>query len=346
MLPSNSVNYEGIETKSKDKGGFFSPIETIERSKDDIVIYPINKQRVNNTLNFSASLNNTNEKFMDTRASKDNKNYYKRNMSNYSQKQLAPGEADDSLNGKVDKLIDDIKRDTSQSQKRKGRPPNNDAESALLKHKLNSTVETYSSKVEDYFSRVVGGVKKNTNVIKGISDKIMRLQPKKRFIPDTSSTNRKTPEEKPKNIYTTINNRINEGSLNYLCFGGIKSSQKKFKSVLKEKVNNSFFQGEHDFYFGKITKLPLETLNTPTNNLNSLSNLNNLNNITSFNNSTEYNSLKPATSLTSLNSSSKRTKKSGYPHEIKEGIGLKKKNDFFDFNYQSKFLPNIKKNRI
>jgi len=279
ILPSNKVNYESninIGRKKKEKGIWSSldnlnNISTIN-SGSIIKIYPINKQNAFGTgfgfLRSEADLGI------------ENQNVYKRNPSNNHIKHLFNPEAvERTQKVKVDKVnkLEKIiveKRDTSQKN-RPSKPLTNDVESAILNNKMNYNIEVVQDprRTEDYFSKVIGGFSKSNHIIKEISDKMLRLEPKRKseFFFENQ---KKQKNEMPKNIYEAISNRVNEGGLNYLCKGGFKVKNKNLNAIMYEKMNNTLItanapnnvkpvyknnnnttMGKNEFYFGNLDRL-------------------------------------------------------------------------------------------
>lgn len=274
---NNNPNNKNTKNTKKGNNNNYNNMEMISRSKDDIVIYPINTQKLSN------NISNLHNEILKSHNKNIDKTFFNRNALNTSQQNLISEDKDDSLNGKVDKLIVDIKRDTSlKKSKQPNQKPNNKQtnKTTFKKHKLNTSVENPTFKSEDYFTNVVGNIKKNTEAIKGVSDKIMKLDPKRNnhkidAVTKGESENISVMPRlllKPKNKYgdsTNITNnsnlsKINEekGNLDNFVKNIVKGAarakepsstkRKNFNQALKDKINNSLFPGEQEFYFGNM----------------------------------------------------------------------------------------------
>ncbi len=268
ILPSNPVKLDShlLVNKKNHKIVVNMSIEN-EKEKENaikeenVAIYPINyKTKSRNTNQTPVIFANTMSNMHDhlIQRSTSAKNYISE-------------EVDESLNFKVDNLIVNIKRESSLIQYKNKpynpkqnkpqvssrlKPQKTDLESEIYKYKFIHSISD-SNKVEDYFAKVVDDVKNNTNIIKEISNKILKIEPKQNNSKLTTidnpksissakvNNNKKKPiNDHQKNIFITINQKVNEGHLEYLCKGKFNFKQKYKNELLAEKASTSLLSIE------------------------------------------------------------------------------------------------------
>ena len=227
ILPSNTVdninlivnNIENSHKPTKGKGNSGrTPIILIE----DILIYPINNQKVVNNVTFGVN----------------------------------------SLNEKVDKLIGTLKLDSTNKNLKQSKQKTK----KTVTKKLNTSVEnTRPLKIDDYFSNIVGDIKKNSKVIKGITEKIKKPEPKRNILKEEALIKINSDNQISKKSwkkYEILNNKIiekaertifdkpAEKSLFHKANKNKKKTfkQKNFNQIL-ESISSSHFADEKDFYF-------------------------------------------------------------------------------------------------
>jgi len=273
------------------------------------------------------NLNNLNyEKTINNLTKSENQKLLNRDVQHNPNKNYHTETVDNELNDKVNRLIYDIKKDTSRKKiipiSSSSNNLNTDPDSETIKKKLYFSKEVlpFSNKIEDYFTKVVENIEKNSEVIKGVSSKIMNLEPKTAIVKDLKTDylnetqiKSKQNQQLPKNIYEAINNKITEGTLNILCNSEIKEDKKKHvKNAYLDKLNSSISPAKKNFYLESI-----ERLNSSFGSFENERNTRNTRNA--------YNPLK-----VSLIASIK--KGGGYPHDNKE---IPAKDQFYDWNYNS-----------
>ena len=331
ILPSNPVSYENFSLKNNKHKDKNSLLGSSERHNDkDVYIYPINKKRKNN---FSLGVGYTGTNTTVTEREQDRLNIFKRNTSSNSNKILISEDLDNSLNEKVDKLIVDIKRDTSHKkpQSKRSKFEKFEPSAEILKHRLSSSLDTKDpTKIEDYFTFVVGGVRKDNHILKGISEKIMKLDPKKNiktenimknYLDNTSSpnmiANNNNQKKEYKNIYENIGHRVAECGLNYLCKAKFNYREKAAKISKNQQSdhNSTLFSYDNFDFFASYNKL-----NT-SNNISTVKHQKQPNNKTMIDRTTTN-------------------------RPRRDEISYKNNDDFFDWDYRNKNVKMLSFNEL